>query len=91
MVDVHLLFMLVNIELRDVLTQKVLQHTSREYSFNIGNPSDAGCEFVSRWLDSVLRKMYISVNTSLELSVVFCNIDKSDDNKQLVIDGIEIF
>ena len=91
MVDVHLYFMLVNIELRDVLSQKVLQHTSREYAFNIGNPSDAGCDFVSRWLDSVIRQMHHSVNTSLELSIVFSNIDKSDDNKQLVIDGIEIF
>lgn len=83
--------MLVHIELRDVLSQKVLQHTSREYSFNIGNPSDAGCEFVVRWLDSVLRKMYYSENTSLELSIVFNNIDKSEDNKQLIIDGIDIF
>lgn len=85
------LIMLVNIELRDVLSQKVLQHTSREYVFNYGNSSDAGCEFVSRWLDSVIRKMHNCVNTSLELSIVFSNIDKSEDNKQLVIDGIEIF
>lgn len=91
MFDVHLLIMLVNIELRDVLSQKVLQHTSRDYAFNVSNPSDAGCEFVSRWLDSVIRQMHNSVNTSLELSVVFSNIDKSEDNKQLVIDGIDIF
>ena len=83
--------MLVNIELRDVLSQKVLQHTSREYAFNNSNPSDAGCDFVSRWLDAVLRKMHSSENISLDLSIVFSNIEKSEDNKQLEIGGIEIF
>ena len=83
--------MLVNIELRDVIEDKLLQHTSREYVFNNSLPSDAGCAFVSRWLDSVICKMHNSVNTSLELSIVFSNIEKSEDNKQLVIDDIEIF
>ena len=83
--------MLVNIELRDVIEDKVLQHTSREYVFNISLPSDAGFEFVSRWLYSVICKMHNSVNTSLELSIVFSNIEKSEDNKQLVIDDLEIF
>lgn len=83
--------MLVNIELRDILEDKVLQHTSREYVFNNSNPSDTGCEFVSRWLDSVICKMHSSVNTSLELSIVFSNVEELENNKQLVIDGIEIF
>lgn len=83
--------MLVNIELRDVINERVLLHTTREYVFNNSNPSDAGCEFVSRWLDSVIRKMHHSVNTSLELSIVFSNVNKLEFTKQLVIDGIEVF